>query len=71
MACLAVFFSIWIDKGLGMVVAGFVPNPMGAVPSYWPTLPEFTISLGVYAMGLLILTALYKIVLSLRGEVPA
>ena len=70
-ACLAVFFSIWIDKGLGMVVAGFVPNPMGEITEYWPTLPEAMISLGIYGMGALMVTVLYRIALSLRGELGA
>ncbi len=67
-ACLAVFASIWIDKGLGMVVAGFVPNPLGHVTEYWPTAVELLISLGIFAMGCLVVTALYKITLSVRGE---
>ena len=66
--CLAVYFSLWIDKGLGMVIAGFVPSPMHTVVKYWPTLPEFLISAGVYAIGALIVTLFYKIVLSSRGE---
>lgn len=68
-ACLAVFGSIWIDKGLGMVVTGFVPNPMGSVTEYWPTLPEGLISLGIYGIGALMVTGFYRIALSLRGEV--
>lgn len=68
-ACFAVFFSIWIDKGLGMVVTGFVPSPLGHVPSYWPTLPELAISLGIYAVGALVITVFYHIALSVRGEI--
>jgi molybdopterin-containing oxidoreductase family membrane subunit len=68
-ACVMVFLSIWIDKGLGMVVTGFVPSPLGRVTEYWPTTPEFMISAGIYAVGLLIVTGLYKIALSVRGEV--
>jgi len=67
-ACLAVFFSIWIDKGLGMVVAGFVPNPLGEVTEYWPTLPEALISLGIYGIGALTATVLFRNALSVRGE---
>lgn len=67
-ACVAVFFSLWIDKGLGMVIAGFVPSPLHTVVKYWPTLPEFLISLGIYAIGALIITGLYKMVLSIRRE---
>jgi len=66
--CVAVVFSLWIDKGLGMVIAGFVPNPLGKVVHYSPTAPELTISLAVYAIGALVLTGLYKIALEVRGQ---
>jgi len=69
LACLAVFASIWIDKGLGMVVTGFVPSPLGTVTEYWPTLPEAFISLGVYGLGLFVLTMLYKIAVSVREKI--
>jgi molybdopterin-containing oxidoreductase family membrane subunit len=69
MACVAVFISLWIDKGLGMVVTGFVPNPFGEVVEYWPTVPEFFITLSIYALGALILTVLYKVVISIREQV--
>jgi molybdopterin-containing oxidoreductase family membrane subunit len=70
-ACLAVFGSLWIDKGLGMVIAGFVPSPLGEVVHYSPTAPELLISLAIYAMGALIVTGLYKIVLSVRGQLAS
>jgi molybdopterin-containing oxidoreductase family membrane subunit len=68
LACIAVVVSIWIEKGVGMVVTGFVPSPLGKVTSYTPTLPEVLITLGIYGFGALLITALYKIALSLRGE---
>lgn len=67
--CVAVFGSLWIDKGLGMVIAGFVPTPLGKVAHYWPTLPELLISLMIYAIGALIVTGLYKIALEVRGQI--
>jgi len=67
-ACITVFVSIWIDKGLGMVVTGFVPSPFGAVTEYWPTWTEFFISMGVYALGAFLVTVFYKITLSVREE---
>jgi Ni/Fe-hydrogenase subunit HybB-like protein len=68
-ACVGVFLSIWIEKGLAMVVTGFVPTPLGQFTEYFPTLPEIGIALGIYALGLAILTVLYKIALTVRGEV--
>ena len=70
-ACVTVFLSIWIDKGMGMIIAGFVPSPLGKVVEYFPTIPELLISLGVYGMGMLIVTVLYKIALSVREELQA
>jgi molybdopterin-containing oxidoreductase family membrane subunit len=67
-ACIAVVVSIWIEKGLGMVVTGFVPSPLGKVTDYVPTLPEVLITMGIYGMGALLITAFYKITLTLRGE---
>lgn len=67
-ASVAVFFSLWIDKGFGLVVGGFVPNPFERVTEYWPTLPEFSISLAVWAFGFLVLTVLYKIAVSVKEQ---
>jgi molybdopterin-containing oxidoreductase family membrane subunit len=68
-ACVATFFSLWIDKGFGLVVGGFVPNPFEKVTEYWPTIPEALITLAVWAIGFLVLTILYKIAVSVKEEV--
>ncbi|MCJ7595649.1 MAG: polysulfide reductase NrfD [Desulfobacterales bacterium] len=67
-ACISVFIATWIDKGLGLVVGGFIPNPFGRVFEYWPTTPEVFISVGIWATGLLVLTVLYKITVSVKEE---
>ncbi len=67
-ACATTYLSIWIDKGMGLIIAGFIPNPLGKVVQYVPTFPEVMISVGVYALGLLVITGLYKIALSVRRE---
>jgi len=68
-ACISTFFSLWIDKGFGLVVGGFVPNPFERITEYWPTLPETLITLAVWAIGFLVLTILYKIAVSVKEEV--
>jgi len=70
-ACVVIIFGTWIDKGLGMISGGFVPNPLEQVTEYAPTLPEIGITLGVYAIGALVLTILYKIVIGVKQEVRA
>ena len=51
-----------------MVVAGFVPSSLGYYNEYTPTGLEISVALGLYAIGALILTVLYKMVISNRQE---
>ena len=65
-ACAVTFLSLWIDKGVCLVVCGFTPSPLGAITPYVPTPPEIMISVGVWAVGALMITVFYKIALSVR-----
>jgi hypothetical protein len=47
--CLLIFIGAWIDKGLGMIGGGFVPNPLHEITEYVPTQLELGVSLGIYA----------------------
>lgn len=64
----AVFLACWLDKGIGLVLGGFVPNAFGRITEYVPTATEIMIILGVYAVGLLVLTILYKVVVAVREK---
>jgi Ni/Fe-hydrogenase subunit HybB-like protein len=70
-ACGMTFVATWIDKGLGMISGGFVPNPLEEITEYWPTLPEGLIALGIWAIGALIVTLLYKVAISVREQEAA
>ena len=69
--CGLVIVTTYIDKGLGLISGGFIPNPLEQVTEYWPTVPEALITLGVWAMGFLILTVLYKVAVSIKEEIKA
>jgi len=69
--CGLVIITTWLDKGLGLMTGGFVPNPLEQVVEYWPTAPEAIISLGVWAMGFLVLTLLYKVAVSIKEEIKS
>ncbi|MCX5906544.1 MAG: polysulfide reductase NrfD, partial [Deltaproteobacteria bacterium] len=70
-ACGAVFVSLWIEKGLGLVVTGFIPSPLEKITEYAPTRPEVLITVGIWAMGLLSLTVLYKVAIGVREEIES
>jgi len=61
--------ATWIDKGLGLLIGGFTPNPFNEITVYWPTGKELMISFMVYALGALTLTFLYKIATDVKREI--
>ena len=58
----------WIDKGLGLLIGGFTPNMFESVTIYTPTVREIAVAIGVYAVGALVLSLLWKIALSIKFE---
>jgi Ni/Fe-hydrogenase subunit HybB-like protein len=65
---LATFFSIWMDKGLAFVVAGFIPNSFGEITEYWPNWNEALVAAGALATGAFVLTVLYKVAISVKEK---
>jgi len=59
-AAISLFTGIWIEKGFGLIIPGFVPSPMGEVVDYAPTSNEILITLGVLATGAFVVTVLIK-----------
>ena len=70
-ACVMTFLATWIDKGMGMISGGFVPNPLEEITEYMPTFPEVMITVGIWAIGALIITVLYKIAIAVREQEAA
>ncbi|ABB39072.1 Integral membrane protein [Oleidesulfovibrio alaskensis G20] len=58
----------WIDKGLGLIIAGFTPNVFDKVTVYAPTVPELLISLGIFSVGALVVSILWKVALGVKEE---
>ena len=69
LASVTVIVSLWIDKGMGLVITGFIPSTLGKVVEYIPTLPELMITISIYAIGFLVLTVLYKVAIAVREEI--
>jgi len=69
LGCAALFVAFWLDKGIGFVLAGFVPSPLHEITEYIPTVNELGITIGVWATGFLVVTLLYKIAIGVEHEV--
>jgi Ni/Fe-hydrogenase subunit HybB-like protein len=65
-ACVVLFVAIWIEKGLGLVIPGFIPSPLGEIVEYAPTWVEYAVTAGIWAMGLFVLTVLVRVALPIE-----
>ena len=69
-ACILTVIGVWIEKGMGLVIPGYIPTPLGEIFEYLPNSTEVLISLGILAIGLLTFTLLAKAGMAIeRGQV--
>ena len=59
-ACVMLFVGIWFEKGIGLIIPGLVPSPMGEVVDYAPSWVEISVTLGILAVGIFVVTVLIK-----------
>ncbi len=76
LACVLAIIGIWIEKGMGMVIPGFIPTQLGEIVEYHPTLHEWVICAGIWAFGLLLYSLFLKMTIpvltgDLRPERPS
>lgn len=68
-ACVLAVVGIWVEKGIGFVIPGFIPSPLGDFVEYVPTVNELLICVGIWAFGLLTYTAMLKLAIPIiSGE---
>ncbi len=60
LACVLAFIGIWLEKGMGTIVPGFIPTPLGEVFEYTPTAVELGVAAGIWALCALVFTVLAK-----------
>ena len=68
-ACMLLFVAIWIEKGFGLIVPGFIPGPYGKIVEYTPTWIEIGVTLGIWAMGAFVFTILAKTAIEIENGV--
>jgi Ni/Fe-hydrogenase subunit HybB-like protein len=61
LTCVLCIVGIWIEKGMGLVIPGFIPTPLGAIVEYSPSVNETLVCFGIWAFGLLCYTVLLRV----------
>lgn len=60
LGCVLIIMGVYIEKGMGLVVPGFVPDALGEIYEYSPTKSEILVTMGIWAAGALLYTLLLK-----------
>lgn len=63
-ACVMAFVGAWIEKGMGLIVPGFIPSTLHELVEYTPSLTEWQVTVGTWAFGLMVLTLLLKMAIA-------
>ena len=66
--CAAAFLSMYIEKGLTFVIGGLSETPFGTIAEYHVTVPEVLIIVGIFALGFLIASILFKLVVVVKKD---
>ncbi len=65
-SCMLLFIAIWIEKGFGLIVPGFIPGSYGDIVEYTPTGIEIGVTLGIWALGAFVFTILAKVAIQIE-----
>jgi Ni/Fe-hydrogenase subunit HybB-like protein len=60
-ACALTFVGVWIEKGMGLIIPGFVPSTLHELVEYMPNELEWRVVVGIWAAGLIVFTLGIKI----------
>lgn len=61
LACGLAFAGIWIEKGMCLIIPGFIPSTLHQIVEYHPSHLEWRVTAGIWAFGLMVYTVALKI----------
>lgn len=65
-ACALTFVGVWVEKGMGLIVPGFIPSPAGDLVEYTPSTHEILICAGIWALGTMLFTVLARVAIGIQ-----
>ena len=58
--CVLIYSSVYIEKGMGLIIPGLTPDALGEIFVYRPSLTEVTVAAGIFSLGALVFTIMLK-----------
>jgi molybdopterin-containing oxidoreductase family membrane subunit len=68
LGCLLIWFGVYTEKGMGLVIPGLTPDTLGEIYVYSPSLTEFRVAAGIFSIGFLAFTLLVKLAIPLMNK---
>lgn len=68
LGAILIWFGVYIEKGIALLIPGFTPDTLGQVYIYRPSLTEIKIATAIFSIGFLIFTLLTKIAIAINFE---
>ena len=59
--CVMIYFSVYIEKGIALIIPGYTPDPLGQIYQYVPSTIELRVSAGIFGIGFLLFTLMVKV----------
>jgi Ni/Fe-hydrogenase subunit HybB-like protein len=66
--CLLIWFGVYTEKGMGLVIPGLTPDTLGEIYVYAPSLTEYRVAAGIFSIGFLVFTLLVKLAMHIMNE---
>jgi molybdopterin-containing oxidoreductase family membrane subunit len=61
LGCALIYASVYIEKGMGLIIPGLTPDPLGEIYVYTPSATEVMVAAGVFGVGFLVFTLMLKV----------
>lgn len=58
--CVMIYISVYIEKGIALIIPGYTPDVLGQVYHYIPSITELRVSMGIFGAGFLLFTLIVK-----------
>ncbi len=68
LGAILIWFGVYIEKGIALLIPGFTPDTLGQIYIYRPSLAEIKIAMAIFAIGFLIFTLMTKIAIAIVFE---
>ncbi len=65
---LLIYFGVYIEKGIALLIPGFTPDVLGQIYVYRPSMTEIRTSVAIFSIGFLIFTLLTKVAVAIVFE---